>query len=101
MTKHQRWGEIERVYHAALEREPASRAAFLDEACAGDEELRREVAALLAYDDPGASFINAPAIQVAARALAAEPLSQSQTGTQTNPVAGRIGAYQLRGPPAH
>src|SRR5207247_2751982 len=29
------------------------------------------------------------------------PLSQSQTGTQTNPVAGRIGAYQLLGPLGH
>jgi len=98
MTKRERWGEIERLYHAALEREPASRAAFLDEACAGDEELRREVAGLLAFDDPGASFINALAIQVAARALAAEPLSESQASTETNQVARRIGAYQLLGP---
>jgi eukaryotic-like serine/threonine-protein kinase len=98
MTKRERWGEIERLYHAALEREPDSRAAFLDEACAGDEELRREVAGLLAYDDPEASFIKAPAIQIAARVLAAEQPSESQATTLTNPVARRIGAYQLLGP---
>jgi len=43
-----RWEQIERLYHAALEREPDAREAFLVEACAGDEDLRREVAGLLA-----------------------------------------------------
>ncbi|MGH9843341.1 MAG: hypothetical protein ACREEM_31765 [Blastocatellia bacterium] len=71
------------LYHAALEREPESRAEFLDEACAGDEELRREVASLLAYDDRPASFIEAPVLEVAARELAGESLS----GTQTQPLA--------------
>jgi hypothetical protein len=47
-----RWEQIERLYHAALEREPDAREAFLDEACAGDEDLRREVAGLLACDVP-------------------------------------------------
>lgn len=45
--KAERWRQIERLYHAALEREPDERAAFLDEACAGDDELRREVESLL------------------------------------------------------
>ena len=43
-----RWEQIERLYHAALEREPSQREAFLFEACAGDEDLRREVTGLLA-----------------------------------------------------
>jgi len=42
-----RWQEIERVYHAALERPLTERAAFLAESCAGDAELRREVESLL------------------------------------------------------
>jgi hypothetical protein len=37
----ERWKQVESLYHAALERETATRAAFLAEACAGDEELRR------------------------------------------------------------
>ncbi len=32
-----RWELIERLYYAALEREPNAREAFLYEACAGDE----------------------------------------------------------------
>ena len=38
------WQEVERLFHAALERAAAERAAFLDDSCAGDEALRREVA---------------------------------------------------------
>jgi eukaryotic-like serine/threonine-protein kinase len=52
-----RWEQIERLYHAALEREPEARESFLDEACAGDEDMRREVAGLIACDVSGDSFI--------------------------------------------
>ena len=47
-----RWERIERLYYATLELEPNAREAFLDEACEGDEALRREVAGLLACDIP-------------------------------------------------
>ena len=46
----ERWQKIEQLYHTALEREPGERNAFLDEACQGDVELRREVEALLAQE---------------------------------------------------
>jgi serine/threonine protein kinase/formylglycine-generating enzyme required for sulfatase activity len=42
-----RWREVERLYHAALERDPEGRAAFLAEASGGDEELLAEVQSLL------------------------------------------------------
>ena len=50
MTGHQteRWRRIEEVVAAALDREPAAREQFLDAACAGDGDLRREVVSLLA-----------------------------------------------------
>lgn len=41
------WERIEAICFAALERPPADRAAFLEEACAGEPELRREVESLL------------------------------------------------------
>jgi len=41
----QRWREIEDLYHAALEQEPAARVALLEQV---DPELRREVESLLA-----------------------------------------------------
>src|SRR6266545_2201194 len=94
-----RWEKIERLYHAALECGPEARDAFLDEACAGDEDLRREVAGLLACDVPSDSFIQSPAIEIAARAWAAEPLIEASTNPMRSPVAGsQIGAYQLLSP---
>jgi serine/threonine-protein kinase len=43
-----RWTTVDRLYHAALERAFHERQAFLAEACAGDQELRREVESQLA-----------------------------------------------------
>ncbi len=50
------------IFLAALERTPAERAAYLDEACAGDAALRQRVEALLrAHDEPGAFLSEAQA----------------------------------------
>ena len=46
MTNHN-WDRIGSLFHAALERAPDQRAAFLIQACEGNEELRREVAEML------------------------------------------------------
>jgi hypothetical protein len=45
----ERWEQIERLYHAALQREPKDRGKFIAEACEGDEELRRELELLLGH----------------------------------------------------
>ncbi len=42
-----RWERVEALYHAALATLAVERAAFLAEACSGDEALRREVESLL------------------------------------------------------
>jgi serine/threonine protein kinase len=42
----QRWQQLEALYDAAVELSPPERARFLDEKCRGDEDLRREVAAM-------------------------------------------------------
>ena len=62
----ERWKQIEQFYHAALKLEPGQRAAFLQEACAGDEDLRREVESLLKFEKEGEGFIEQPAMEAAA-----------------------------------
>ena len=47
MEAPQQWQKIKEIVGAALEREPAERALFLDQACAQDEALRAEVTSLL------------------------------------------------------
>ncbi len=82
----ERWQQIECIYHGALESDPDARAAWLAEACAGDAELHREVTSLLVYDDSPVSLIATPALEVAARELAARASA---------PAPVRIGAYQI------
>src|SRR5215813_6231940 len=60
------------LYHSASELAPAEHSAFLDEACGGDEGLRREVESLLAARDRAGDYFAAPAMDVAARLLAEE-----------------------------
>ncbi len=62
MKPNERWERIEKLYQAALERPPGERAAFLEEACAGDEGLRRELESLLAHRERAASFLAAPVV---------------------------------------
>ena len=47
VTSPDRWQHVERLYHDALARDASDRAAFLREACAGDETLQHEVESLL------------------------------------------------------
>jgi serine/threonine protein kinase len=84
--KSDRWQQVEGLYQAALEREGNQRAAFLREACAGDDALRQEVESLLAQEQ-GAGFLESPALQVAAQQFAQER-GQDLIGR-------RIGAYQI------
>ncbi len=76
----ERWLQIEQLYHSALELNAGERAAYLAKACAGDEMLRSEVESLLESDAQAGEFIDSPAIEVAARSLAADgPLPGSAT----------------------
>ena len=57
----ERWKRIEELYHAARNRPPGERAAFLAEACPDDEALRRDVESLLNEPVSADGFLDAPA----------------------------------------
>ncbi len=65
----ERWQRVKELFESALERTPAERLAFLDEACDGGEALRREVQSLLASYEEGESFMKRPAVAQAAETL--------------------------------
>jgi serine/threonine protein kinase len=68
----ERWQEVEDVLQEALDRPAQERAAFLDQACAGDTELKTEAAGLIrAYEEAG-DFIELPAIAQDARVIACD-----------------------------
>lgn len=81
--KSNRWLRIEYLFYAALELQDG-RAAFLDEACGGDDELRREVETLLHSSGQTIGFLQKPVLEAAKQIAAEETLSGK-----------RIGAYQL------
>ena len=76
----ERWRHIEQLYSAALQRDAAQRPAFLKEACAGDETLRREVEALLNSEKSH----NAPT-DAAAGGEEASAFASMAPGTQFGP----------------
>ena len=59
--KPERWSKIESIFHKALEVDESRRRSVIEESCAGDEALRREVESLLAHHSDSASFIEQPA----------------------------------------
>src|SRR4029079_621110 len=64
--KRERWKQVDELLEAVLECPLPDRAAFLDRACAGDEQLRREVESLLISDARAEAFIESPPARVAA-----------------------------------
>jgi hypothetical protein len=58
----ERYQQVGQIYRAAVELDAAARQPYLVAACAGDESLRAEVEALLAYDAQSAGFIDRPAL---------------------------------------
>ena len=75
----ERWRQIEELFHAALQRAPDVRPAFLDGACRGDVDLRLEVESMLARERQAGSFLETPALQDPA-SLSAEVVVGRQLG---------------------
>src|SRR5678816_2676110 len=62
----ERWQQASRILETALERKPEQLAAYLDEVCANDDELRREVESLLVASAQAGSLMDSPAMAMAA-----------------------------------
>jgi hypothetical protein len=70
MMTAERWQQVEQLYHAALACEESQRAAFLEKACPADGALRRQVELLLIHDQQAKDFLESPALEAVAKALA-------------------------------
>src|SRR5205085_6992406 len=70
--KAERWKQVNDLFQSAVERAPAERAAFLDDACHGDESLRRELGSLLTSYERSENFIELPAFEVAPELVTSE-----------------------------
>jgi len=80
-----RWADVERLFHAACERRPHERAAFLLRECGGDHLLYAEVQSLIDESAPEDSFLEGAVFDAGA------PTADSL------PAAGRrLGEYQFQ-----
>ena len=68
----QHWQQVKDIFEGALERQGVQRDAFLDQACSNDVELRREVESLLRSYGQAGSFMEAPAVALAAESIVGE-----------------------------
>ena len=89
--------EIEVLYHAAMDQPPNRRADFLAEACAGDAGLRQEVESLLSQEYAGGSFLEKPALEIAAKALARDRQERAAAATQSSIIGQTISHYHVVG----
>ena len=72
----ERHQQIKAICNEALQIATAERPAFLAQACGDDLELRREIESLLAYESQADTFIEKPALDVLAKAMAqSQPLT--------------------------
>jgi hypothetical protein len=69
----ERWKTCTDLFHAALERAPNERSAFLERSCAGDPNLRKQVETLLKYHEEAGEFIASPAAAQAPELLTEDP----------------------------
>jgi WD40 repeat protein/serine/threonine protein kinase len=87
------------IFLAALDKEPSARAAFLDEACAGNETLRRGVETLLRLHAEANGFLDVPVVEQLAAATpgpaSAKPdLSFLAASSQSGSL-GRLDHYEV------
>src|SRR5258706_7257912 len=96
----ERWGQVEQIFHAALEVEESRRGELVRQSCAGDDDLRREVESLLAHHSESASFIETPAFADPG-VSPLRPLSSRSLNPTLNPKSGLantvIGHYRILG----
>jgi serine/threonine protein kinase len=85
----ERWQKINELFQAALEVKPADRDAYLERACGGDEQMKKEVKALLSSDGHAAGILERPAYEAAAEMI--------QQGEPASIVGRRIGHYRVTG----
>ena len=82
----ERWLRVKDLLSGALELPPAEQSGYLDQACAGDAELRAELDSLLAAARQAETFLESPAFD-------AEHIAPHGTGSTW--IGRRVGSYEI------
>jgi tRNA A-37 threonylcarbamoyl transferase component Bud32 len=93
----ERWQQIERLYLSALQIEETRRSAFLKDTCK-DDAVRREVESLLARHNQAEYFLESPALELVAHALAEDQPTEGPSAEDDLRLAGKtISHYRVLG----
>ena len=99
----ERWRQVEQLYLAAVDKSPDERAAFLEQACSGDNSVREEVESLLSFTPNADKLLQATVQEVASQASSDNaPTTTLHVGTKFGATFGtgagetrKLGRYQL------
>ncbi len=92
--KSEQWQQVRDILDSAIALPSGERSAYLDHACATDQELRSEVESLLqSHEEAGSVFLNTPAADLKTALSDASPRS--------NWMGRRIGVYQIEAEIGH
>ncbi|MCP3960329.1 MAG: tetratricopeptide repeat protein [bacterium] len=83
------WQQVQVVVDQTLQQPESSRPAFLDEACAGNSDLRLEVESLLAEAEEASDFMERPVLVLRGEEPEQEPAPAQEPGGR------RIGHYRI------
>jgi serine/threonine protein kinase len=89
--KPERWQQLKQIFQSALERDPAERSAFLNQACGGDAELRGEVESLISSHDEAGHSVEVMAAEAATKMLSDQARSIEGKQIEHYQVLSRIG----------
>ncbi len=90
----ERWRQVTAIFHAALTREEAERAAFVASRCGNDPALRREVEAMVAAHQNADGFGEPPLFAVGA-AAALDPAPPGADRPMNLPPGTKLGAFEV------
>src|SRR4029434_3908485 len=91
----QQYERLTELFHAALDIAPDQRAAFLDQVCDSDAELRRELESLLVAHDQRAGYTEKPPDDIAAAMYLAQQDNGGAAAASLPPNT-RIDRYEIR-----
>jgi serine/threonine-protein kinase len=77
-----RWQRLQALFYEALDLKPEARSAFLEQNCAGDIELRKEVEALLDSAEKPMDFLQQPVVDAAHQMMLQSRREMVAPGTQ-------------------
>ncbi len=91
----ERWTRVDRLLQSALDVPAAERDGYLRDACGGDRGLEGDVRSLLAAHDRADGFLAAPAIDLAARALAGGRSADGRPGAGDPLIGQKLSHYRV------